>query len=596
MNPITKPATSPQPATEPSSESATPSARPHEPTPVMPHLTQKENGVRALGLFEQMWLLWGMRMRVVSNRGKGHGPVATAAGVLALASSGTGAAAGIFRLFAHPGVSNAPLLELFLFQLLGFLVAVMWILWPIVTAGVDDSAELSRFATMPVAPWRLFLASTLAALVEPRTLVFYPVLFAAVLGFTHAHHVAFPWVGFVVGTLPFALFNVAWGRVGMTATLNVLRHRRSAEILGGGVLVALFLCALVPPLDTSWITASAASGSVSVSKMNLEVIEAAVLFFSALPSGSWAISILTTYRHLYRTPVILAVYLFSYAATGFTVAFALLLRFYANTARSGRSEVQVGQAKQSFTGVSTFGVLVEREARDLLHNPKMRMLCALPFFLTILLKLVQARDVIRIIGGAHTDVWIIVLLTTYGGVVLAANFAQNAFAYDGQGLLLLFAAPIPLRLVLVAKNVVHGLSSLFMGLLLMSFYAFYVHLPSLPDALAAVATLLLQVVLILAVGNVLSVIAPRKFHAGLQRRDRVPPLTTGGGILAAVLALAPLKLVLSQLPGHALTLPWALGLLASVVLAVGIYLLGLGPTLDLFERRREDVLRAITRE
>ena len=547
-------------------------------------------------LAQHLALLWNMRLQIAGNRSRVNGVLGSVLGLLALLGSGVGVAVGVYRVFRHPAISHAPMLELFLFQLLGFLVAVMWIMWPIVTAGVDDSAELSRFTTMPIRPVRLFLASSLAALVEPRALVFYPVLGAAALGFVHGHGHHFHVFSLLAGTIGFALFNVAWGRVGLTATLNVLRHRRSAEILGGGFLITLFLCALVPPLDTSWLTQAAQTGGIDVGKIDIVIIESALIIFSAVPSGAWGLSFLAGYTQAGWITPVLVLYPTVYAVLGFGIAFVLLLRFYANTARAGQLEVKTAKAGRAFQGPSLFGVLLEREFRDLLHNPKVRLLASLPFFLTILLKLVQAREVIHVIAGVHTDLWIAVLLTTYGGVILAANFAQNAFAYDGQGLFLLFAAPIQLRWVLVAKNLVHGCASLALGLSLFTFYALYVHLPSGPDASAALATLFFQVLLILAIGNVLSVIAPRKFHAGLQRRDRVPPLTTAGGILGAGLALLPLKLALRSAGTAPLDGMHAFALWAVVLIGAALYAIALPPALRLLESRREDVLRAITRE
>ncbi|MBS2026857.1 MAG: hypothetical protein JST54_03045 [Deltaproteobacteria bacterium] len=560
-----------------------------------PHAEASQRPLPSLA--QHLALLWNMRLLIAGNRSRMNGLLGSIAGLVALLGSGVGVALGVYRVFRHPAVAHAPMLELFLFQLLGFLVAVMWIMWPIVTAGVDDSAELSRFTTMPIRPVRLFLASSLAALVEPRALVFYPVLGAAALGFAHGHDRSFHVVSLVAGTIGFALFNVAWGRVGLTATLNVLRHRRSAEILGGGFLITLFLCALVPPLDTSWLTEAAATGgSIDVGKIDIAIIEAALLVFSAVPSGAWGLSFLSGYTGAGWIAPVLVLYPTTYAVLGFGIAFVLLLRFYANTARAGQLEVKTAKAGRAFQGPSLFGVLLEREFRDLLHNPKVRLLASLPFFLTILLKLVQAREVIRVVAGVHTDLWIAVLLTTYGGVILAANFAQNAFAYDGQGLFLLFAAPIQLRSVLMAKNVVHGCASLALGLSLFTFYALYVRMPAGPDAAAALATLVFQVLLILAIGNVLSVIAPRKFHAGLQRRDRVPPLTTAGGILGAGLALLPLKLALRTVGASPLDGMHALALWAVVLVGVALYVIALPPALRLLETRREDVLRAITRE
>lgn len=567
-----------------------------------------EGGGR-VGLLRHLWLLFLLRFQISGNRGRGGGLLGSAIGLLGLLGSGSGVAFAVHAAFAHKAVAAAPLLEMFLFQLLGFLVGVSWVMWPIVAAGVDDSAELSRFTTMPIAPWRLFLASSLSALFEPRALTFYPVLVAAAVGFCQVHGLPFPWGSFLLSTAAFAAFNAAWGRVGLNSMLNVLRHRRSAEILGGGLLVTLFCCALVPPLDVTGIAQMVrdqqlgqnAGQGLALEKLDTRVLEAALIVFSLGPSGVWAPTWLLAYLpslpHALVGQTILLAYTGGYALMGFAAAFFLLLRFYAHTARSGRSADRTQKAGRAFEQESLLAVLVEREARDLLHNPKARMLAALPFFLTILLKLVRAQEVIGLFTGPQIDVWMPAILTTYGGIVLASNFSQNAFAYDGQGLQLLYAAPVELKWVLRAKNLVHGAASLTLGLVLLTFHALYVRMPNAAEIVCSVCTLSFQVLLILTLGNVLSVISPRKFHAGLQRKDRVPVATTAGGFFAAGVGLIPLSVLLKTIgPGRTPTLGEALLLLPVVLMGVVVYRLAQRPTLELLERDREGLLRAITRE
>ena len=548
--------------------------------------------------FAHLWLFWRLRLWTGANRfrtASGAAPVIL--GALALFGATSALGYGVHALLAHPVIAASIRWSTFLLRLVTFLTSAVFVIWPILSAGVDEHSELSRFATFPIKPFRLFVASSLAAIVEPRSLAFYPAIVGAVWGYWEQR--PFPILHGALLTAMFCVLNVAWSRAWLTLVLNVLRHRRSAEILGVGFLAALFLAALAPPIDARWVydlfksqNLTFATGGVIDDAIVLNASEA----LSRLPTGTLSLSI----EHLARgyTSEALAyglVHMGFWALVGFAAAYVLLVRFYKNTARPSKKEAAQAAPK----GLARDGALyamLDREASDWVRNPKTRLLCAVPFFLCILLHLVRARDLVAAATGGAADAWLLGVLCAYGGLVVGANFAQNAFAYDGAGLALLYAAPVPLRTVFIAKNAVHAAGALTVGLLLTAFYGLYVHAYQASSALIGVLALLGQMPILLAAGNVLSVIAPRKFHASLRRRDRPPALATFGGLIAAAVAVTPMGYVLRALGNEEPGVGCIAALLGLAAAGWAIYLLTLPRACALLEARREKVLRAVMRE
>jgi len=548
-----------------------------------------------VGFFAHLWLIWHLRLTVAANRLRSaSGAVPALLGLLLLAALAVALGWASFSLLAHPAVAASPRYSKFLLRLVCFLVSVVFVVWPVLSAGVDEHTELSRFSTFPIRPFRLFVASTVSAFFEPRSLVFYPIVFGAMLGY--AAQRPYPlWIG--VGLAgAYLLMNVAWGRAGLTLVLNVLRHRRSAEILGLFFIGALFLATLAPPVDASWIYSLLRAGPEgAVGAIDERMIIGASRAIAGTPPGGLAkgIEYAANGRSLYAVFEIFA--LMFWANIGLAVSFWLLVRFYKGTARPAppaRDRKWNGRAARD----GALQALLDREASDWVRNPKARLLVSVPFFLCILLKLVSARDLAAAFLGGAVDAWLLTVLCSYAGLVVGANFAQNVFAYDGPGLALLYAAPVPLRLVMAAKNAVHAAGALLVALFLTGFYGLYVF-PAGPASMAAgLFALAGQIPVLLAAGNFLSVLAPRKFHASLRRRDRPPPVATFAGLFSAAAAIAPSTLVLRLLGGEE---PGA-GTLGALLLVAAIawfgYLKLLPRACALLESRREVVLRQVMRE
>jgi ABC-2 type transport system permease protein len=546
---------------------------------------------RPLGLVTQLVLLW--RLRLTLARGalpSGAAAVPALLGLLTLGLAALSATAGTHALFTSARVAGDGPLTVFLLLLVGFLVSTMWMVWPVVTAGVDDAAELSRFALFPVSSGSLFLASVVAALVEPRTLPLWGALCGTGWALVETCGVHPGTVA--VASLLLALLSVVWGRVGLHLVLNVLRHRRSAEAMGAGLLLFLGLAALVPPPDLSWVR----SVGTNLGAVDGHLMAGAVFLFTALPTGGWAWMLLADAERAPLLGVAMALYLLATTVAGYMTALLLLERFHRRAGRALPQTPPADRPRSAFAQPTLLGVLVARELRDVLLNPRARLMLALPFFLAILLKLVGARALAEVVVGPQADAWLAGGLSSYGALVLGAGLAQNLFGYDAGGAGLLLQAPVDVALVIRAKNVVIGGLSLVLTGSLVAFYALWI--APLPGWVAALAVpnALFQVLLLLAVGNVLSILAPKRFHPSLRRRDRASPAATAVGLGAASLAVLPgsalLRLVAPGTPA-----PLQIGLFWLLpVLGLAAWRLSIRAALELLKTRRPELLRAVTRQ
>jgi ABC-2 type transport system permease protein len=560
-------------------------------------LTTPAHRPQRVGFFAHLELMSALRFWTAAHRLRRGSAAPALLGSAWLAFTAAWLGAGAYYLMTRPAVAASPLWSSFLLRFLFFVTSAVFVTWPVLAAGVDEHSELSRFATFPITSRRLFLTSTLASCLEPRSLAFMPAVVGAAWGYWEQR--PFPIAHGALHLLAFYALDIAWSRAALTLLLNALRHRRSAEILGAGFLSLLLLVAFAPPLplDVTWLQ-QALSGTGALGAVDPALLERLAVgraAFAQMPPGFCAVGIEAASRGAWSASWLRLAATCAFALAGLAVAYGLLVRFYRSIARPPRPRRErvfpPGSARDG-----AFFALLERELSDWLRNPKARLLGAVPFFLLILLRFVRGPELASAAFGGAADAWILAALCSYAGLVVGPNFAQNAFAYDGPGLALLFAAPISLGRILAAKNLVHAGGALLVALLLTALYGLYVRPVGIGAALFGILALLGQLPLLLGVGNVLSVLAPRKFHASLRRRDRPPAVSTVAGLAAAAAGLAPAVLALRQL-GHTAPGPLSLAALAALAMALwGGYLLALPRTAALLEARREGVLRQITRE
>lgn len=544
------------------------------------------------GFFRHLWLLWGLRFNIGLNRGPGKSRL------LAVAAFGASSAPGlVFALFFFALMRLRPVAEsnvwpYFILNLLCFVTFSVWVTWPLLSAGVDDHSELSRYAAFPISPYRLLIASTVASLFEPRALVFYAPLTGAALGYASVYGLRAPWLAVVLYVL-FALLCAAWSRVALYAVINVLREKHSAEIMGGGLALFLLAASFIPPIDTSWLTAV---GEAGVGALDMSLIINAAVALGRVPPGFFGDALGQLAWGRLRVALLEAGGLAFFTAVGMGVAYALLLRFHRQAGRAGAQRKESGDADPFARTRTRFSTLLTREALDLWRNPRARLLAAVPFILAILLKLLSGRDLFVFLLGASADAWLMGGLCIYGAVVIASTFSQNTFGYDGQGFAIFLAAPMDLADVLRAKNQVQGAAALGMAVLVALFYRVYFGFGTLVDVACSMGAVAAVVPVLLAAGNFLSLYFPVKFHASLKRRDKVPLTASMLGILAASTGCMPFGWALRLAGKDGPTWQTAAMIALCAVLNGVLYRAVLPLALRVLEQRRERVLHAVTRE
>src|SRR5690606_31695481 len=223
------------------------------------------------------------------------------------------------------------LLTTFVLALLGFVTCCIWFLWPILSAGVDDHSELSRYVHFPLPGARLLLASTLAAMFEPRTLFFSAPLVGATLGMLEIHPgVTLAYV--VPLLLSYLLMCATLGRVGLHLMLNVLASKRSAELLGGGMVLFLVGASLLPPVDVQWLEDA---GTLGLAALGPDFLERAAIALSQVPTGWFARGMVGLALGRPQTALWCSFGMSLVAVLSFWVAHRLLVRFHQGAVRGG---------------------------------------------------------------------------------------------------------------------------------------------------------------------------------------------------------------------------------------------------------------------
>ncbi len=547
---------------------------------------------RPPSFLQHLLLLWQLRLTIGLNTTDGRHRWVSVLGFIASASPSLLLAATFFGVMQHPVVTESDAWGDFLVRLLLFVTSATWVTWPLLSAGVDDHSEVSRYAAFPISSFRLMLASTFATLFEPRSLVFYGPLVGATAGYLR-YRPPGSWLLVLVGFGGYVLFNAALSRVGLHVMLNLLRQQRSAELIGSGFLVTLVAASFIPAVNTEWLLHL---NEVGASAVPDSIIEDAALALGRFPTGWFGHLLRVSWAGRLDLALADAFGMLELAMVGLVVAWGLLLQFHRAAGRGGAVSARARTANPFSRTRATFSTLVVREAIDLWNNPRARLLASVPFVLAILLKLLSGRALFVFLLGASADAWVLGSLSVYGAIVLSSTFSQNAFAYDGHGFTVFLAAPVNLGEVLKAKNVVHGAVGALMGTLVVLFYVPYFHAGGWLDVACALVAVAVLIPVLLTAGNYLSLFFPVKFHANLKRRDKLPFVASMLGLFAASVGTAPFALAMKAVGNGGPTLKtlWALSLAAAA--AALVYRLTLPQVMGLLQQRREFILRAVTRE
>ena len=425
-------------------------------------------------------------------------------------------------------------------------------------------------------------------------------LAAAAIGIGIARPELFPWAALVLGT--FALHNVFFIRMVFAWVDRWMATRRAREIFGGLVLFASLGVQLV-------LSGSRAHRGERIAAF-VHLLAPLHPFLQYLPPSLAADAII---QHAHSDLGPASVSLFGLAM--FALAFLCILAMRLKKEFRGENLSEAGKrparpaprprpaaAELSQPGASlaptttaspattlrlppTIAACLQKELIYLKRSGAQLYGLFTPVFLVFIL--------VRRNNALGNSAMLLPYAVSYIMFGLLANL-YNVLGADGPGFNLYLLAPIRMRDVLVAKNLVHiGVIVIEIAVALVAVTMITGALPSASMTSATLLWACFALLVNLTVGNLRSLLAPMRFELGKARRA---PMAKGGafislGVLLATLG-AGIPVLLLCLHYHRLWLatPIFLVLAAAALLA---YLMTLGRIDGIATKHREDLTEAL---
>ena len=235
------------------------------------------------------------------------------------------------------------------------------------------------------------------------------------------------------------------------------------------------------------------------------------------------------------------------------------------------------------------GGLVEKELRSLARTPRFRMVFVMGFTFGVIVWLPMAINRGHARGGFMSH-YFLVFVCLYALTLIGQVTYWNCFGFDRSAVVFYFAAPQPMRLVLIAKNLAAMAYVLVDMLILVGVVAALHLIAGWQQAFETLMVVSVCSLYLLAVGNMASVNYPRAINP-----ERVSQGGGSGkvqGMLMLLYPLALLPVVLAYLARYAFDSQLAFNLVLLFAAIVGsiVYWLGLTSACDAADRKRESLI------
>lgn len=558
----------------------------------MSHSEQLIKRPRLPGFISHIVLLWRLRMSMSNNTATSGSRFGKWISTLIVFLPTMTLGGFAFWFMSHPSVAQEQAVTQFYLNLLCFVTAMLWILWPVLSAGVEDGSERDRYHQFPISEFRLLSAAIISGVLKPVGLFMFSPLIGATLGTMQGQSLqAFAWSFALL--LAFIAMCATWSQAGVYWLRDILRSKSNGQALTLTLLVFILLGMLMPQVDISWLYKQGGGLGVDSSE-ELERFANIANAFSKVPPGYLGEGLLALKEARFDNMLL---ELFGLCALAFLGLLQAKYRLQGSNYKSASTKAIQENRGLLFTSKgSADRALLKRELFELWRNPRFRLLAVVPFFLIVVLHLVSANQLIFHFFGDLSRLWLLAGVGFYAAVLILLTFTHNTFAYDGRGLLNLINAPITPKQILSAKARIHRGVSLLLGCLASLFYGQYVlDGVALDWLLIAFLGVAMIVPVVTTIGLWVSVYYPVKFDASLNRKERQPLLVSLAGFAGCVIGALPFILlnmsVLKQ--GQFQT---AILILSSCGLVAWVaHVLMLRVISNAYDRRQSIILSAITR-
>lgn len=467
-------------------------------------------------------------------------------------------------------------------------VFVFWQLFPIMGSVFTETLDLSDLLRFPLTYRSYFLVRLAYGAFDPSTLLGCCWLTGIAIGIGIADPRLFLWAAAVL--LLFALLNICIMQMFLSWVERWLAQRRTREIFGIVFFLLMIGLQLVGPLAGRF--GATVGPNLKLVGHGLTPVQ------RASPPGLAALAIAGMAK---QQPLVSVGALAVILAYGVLVLLIMGRRVRAQYRGENLSEApgisdQVGRVQVkpgwNFPLLSpSVSAVLEKELRYLGRSGPMLLTLITPVIMLAVFGLGPARngaflqrspDLSYPMGAAYA-------------LILLTNLIYNNFGADGGGIQFFLASPVPLRSVILAKNLAHFTILLGELVLLWVSVSLMFHPPTFFMTITTLAAMMFALPVNLGAGNLLSVYSPKRIDFGTFGRQRASQITVllSLGVQAVVIGCSVFIFVAASTIHKAwLALPTFL-LLASGALV--FYLWTLKQTARLALERRETLIAELCR-
>ncbi|HKV46587.1 MAG TPA: hypothetical protein VJN69_00750 [Candidatus Acidoferrales bacterium] len=421
-------------------------------------------------------------------------------------------------------------------------IFVFWICFPLVATAFTEIFDSSNLLRYPLRYSSFFLVNLIYGSLDGGTVVGLLWLIGAALGISVAQPSSAPWAVLTVAV--FGVSNIFLVRALFSWIERWLAQRKTREIMGILFFLIIIGFEFIGPLTRR------------AHRQHFQLpsyVSQAILVQKVLPPGLVAGAIGGSVHADWFSAGGSLLLLSAYAAA-FCLLFHMRLRgqyageSFSETAvrkevNAEKAETQSGWALPGLSG--QLAAIMEKETRYLSRSGPMLFALIMPIVVLLLFRMSGNPN--RPNAFAHNPNLAFPVGAAYS-LLLLTNLIYNNFGADGMGVQFFFVAPVKMRSVVTAKNLVHGgVLALEMGLVFLGTYLMYG--PPAPAVVSATFVgVLFAIPLDFAIGNLLSLYSPKKYDYGAFGRQRAPGLTVlaSFGVQALTIGIAVIVVLVAR--------------------------------------------------
>ncbi len=421
-------------------------------------------------------------------------------------------------------------------------IFLFWVFFPLVATAFTEAFDSTNLLRYPLRYSSFVLVNLIYGSLDGSTVVGILWLAGAALGASLAAPSFAPWTVLVI--VLFGASNVLLIRALFSWIERWLAQRKTREIMAVVFFAAIIAFQMIGPLSRRLRSEHFVVPAY---------VAHAIVIQKYLPPGLVAGAIGGALEARWSLALGSLLLLSSYAI-GFLLLFHIRLRgqyagesFGEGIAREKvRAEKVETRSGWNLPGLSgQVAAIMEKEVRYLSRSGPMLFTLLMPAVIILLFhlganpargaQLARAPNLAFPIGAAYA-------------LLLLTNLIYNSFGADGIGVQFFYVAPVHMRSVILAKNLVHS-SILLLEMCVVWLATALFYGPPPGDILAAtLAGILFAAPLDLCIGNMLSLYSPKKYDYSAFGRQRAPGMAVlaSFGVQAVIIGVAAITILISR--------------------------------------------------